>query len=184
MKFHLSRVPSPLDDILLVTDDQGRVRALDFSDHEARLHRLLREHYGAYELIDSAAPPAIAAALDRYFAGDLTALDWVETATNGTPLQRRVWSALRRIPVGRTMTYGELARALGDDDPRAPIEIGAANGANPVNLIVPCHRVIGSNGDLKGYGGGVHRKRWLLLHEGVRLKVTAPKPDSMRLPGF
>ena len=185
MKFNFGRIGSPLGDLLLVTDEQRRVRALDFADHEARLHRGLREHYGAYELIEAAVPPAIAAALTKYFSGDLAALDSIETATGGSELQRRVWNALRRIPAGETRSYGELARTLGFDDPRAAIEIGAANGANPVSLIVPCHRVIGSNGDLKGYAGGVHRKRWLLLHEGVHVKTVARKADvTMRLPGL
>jgi methylated-DNA-[protein]-cysteine S-methyltransferase len=186
VRFNLGRIGSPLGDLLLVTDEHQRVRALDFADHEARLHRGLREHYRAYELVESAVPPAIATALARYFSGDLAALDSIETATGGSELQRRVWHALRRIPAGQTTTYGELARSLGFDDPRAAIDIGAANGANPVSLIVPCHRVIGSNGDLKGYAGGVHRKRWLLLHEGVHVRAAvARKADStMRLPGF
>jgi methylated-DNA-[protein]-cysteine S-methyltransferase len=183
VRFHLSNIASPLDELLLVTDADERVRALEFADHKARLHRGLREHYGTYELNDTPAPPAIGAALNRYFSGDLTALEAIATLTAGSDLQRRVWRALRRIPAGHTMSYGELARSLGFADPRAAIDIGAANGANPVNLIVPCHRVIGSNGELKGYAGGVHRKRWLLQHEGVRIKAT-PEADALRLPGF
>jgi methylated-DNA-[protein]-cysteine S-methyltransferase len=185
VRFNLGRIGSPLGDLLLVTDEQHRVRALDFADHEGRLHRGLCEHYGMCELIDAPVPSAIATALARYFGGDLAALDSIETATGGSELQRRVWNALRRIPAGQTTSYGELARSLGFDDPRAAIDIGAANGANPVSLIVPCHRVIGSNGDLKGYAGGVHRKRWLLLHEGVHVKAATRKDDAvMRLPGF
>jgi methylated-DNA-[protein]-cysteine S-methyltransferase len=185
VRFKLGRIGSPLGDLLVVTDADQRVRALDFADHEARLHRGLREHYGTYELIEAPMPPVIAAALARYFSGDLGALDSIETATGGSQLQRRVWTALRQIPAGETMSYGELARSLGFDDPRAAIDVGAANGANPVSLIVPCHRVIGSNGDLKGYAGGVHRKRWLLLHEGVHVRTAIRKAEAiMRLPGF
>jgi methylated-DNA-[protein]-cysteine S-methyltransferase len=185
VRFNLGRLGSPLGDLLLITDAQHRVRALDFADHEARLHRGLREHYGTYVLIDAPVPFVIAAALARYFSGDLGALDSIETATAGSELQRRVWHALRRIPAGQTTSYGELARSLGFEDPRAAIDIGAANGANPVSLIVPCHRVIGSNGDLRGYAGGVHRKRWLLLHEGVHVRAATRKADAMmRLPGF
>lgn len=185
MRFNIGRIASPLGDLLLVTDELHRVRALDFADHEARLHRGLREHYGTPELIVSAVPSMIAAALTRYFSGDLRALDSIETATGGSELQHRVWDALRRIPAGQTMSYGELARSLGFEDPRAAIDVGAANGANPVSLIVPCHRVIGSNGDLKGYAGGVHRKRWLLLHEGVHVKAATREADAtIRLPGF
>ena len=178
MKLRLSKIPSALDDIWLVTDDQQRVRALDFADHQVRLRRGLREHYGTYELIDDVTPTAIAAALNAYFDGDLAALDNIATAAAGSDLQRRVWNALPGIPVGRTATYGALARALGFEDPRAAIDIGAAIGANPVAIIVPCHRVIGSNGELKGYAGGVHRKRWLLEHEGALAKT--PSPSSPR----
>lgn len=183
MKLYLSRIPSPLGEMLLVTDDQEQVRALDFADHLRRLHRGLHEHYGTYDLIDAPAPAAIGAALGRYFEGDLLALDEIVTATAGSDLQRQVWKALRHIPAGQTTSYGELARALGFQDPRAAIDIGAANGANPVSIIVPCHRVIASNGDLRGYAGGLHRKRWLLVHEGALARAVAPV-EALRLPGF
>jgi len=183
MKLYLSRIASPLGEIPLVTDEQEQVRALDFPEYQSRLQRLLREHYGKYELIEAPAPASIAAALRRYFEGDLTALNHIVTATAGSDLQRQVWDALRRLPVGRTMSYGELARSLGFQDPRAAIDVGAANGANPIAIIVPCHRVIASNGELKGYAGGVHRKRWLLEHEGAITKAAAPV-EALRLPGF
>ena len=96
-----------------------------------------------------------------YFAGDLKALDDVAVDPEGTPFQRRVWSALRDIPPGETRSYGELARMLGTH-PRA---VGSANGANPVCLAIPCHRVIASDGKLCGYAWGEDRKRWLLAHE-------------------
>jgi len=179
MKLYLSSIPSPVGEILLVVDEQERVRALDFADYYARLRRLLREHYGTYELFDALAPAAIAEALSRYFMGELTALDNVVTATAGTDLQRRVWKALRDIPAGQTVSYGELALTLGFQDPRAAIDVGAANGANPVAIVVPCHRVIGKNGDLKGYAGGVHRKRQLLEHEGALPKAV----ESAEAPG-
>lgn len=179
MKLYLSRIPSPVGEILLVVDEQERVRALDFADYHARLRRLLREHYGTHELFDAPAPAAITEALSRYFMGELTALDNVATATAGTDLQRRVWKALRDIPAGKTVSYGELALTLGFQDPRAAIDIGAANSANPVAIVVPCHRVIGKNGDLKGYAGGVHRKRQLLEHEGAVPKTV----ESAEVPG-
>lgn len=183
MKLFLSHLDSPLDTLLLVTDAQQIVRALDFVDHQARLHRGLREHYGEVELTAAPAPAGIVDALARYFDGELEALNGLRTATAGSDLQRRVWAALRRIPAGTTTAYGKLARELGFDDPRAAIDVGAANGANPIAIIVPCHRVIGSNGELKGYAGGVHRKRWLLAHE----KALAPQeaaPRTAMLPGF
>jgi methylated-DNA-[protein]-cysteine S-methyltransferase len=113
----------------------------------------------------------------------LRAIDSLPTATAGPDLQRKVWAALRQIPVGTTTTYGKLARELGFEDPRAAIDIGAANGANPIAIIVPCHRVIASNGELKGYAWGLRRKRWLLEHE----KALAPQPAApraARLPNF
>jgi len=185
MKMFLSQLDSPLGAMLLVTDAQQLVRALDFTDHKARLHRGLREHYGEVELTEASVPAEIADALARYFAGELEALNGLRTATAGSELQRRVWAALRRIPAGTTTSYGKLARELGFDDPRAAIDMGAANGANPIAIIVPCHRVIASNGDLKGYAWGLHRKRWLLEHEKAMVtKDQAPEPATAMLPGF
>ena len=109
--------------------------------------------------------PAVARILQRYFAGELAALDEVAVELNGTPFQKNVWQALRRIPAGATISYAELARRIGE--PTAVRAVGAANGANPVAVIVPCHRVIGANGTLTGYGGGLDRKQWLLSHEGA-----------------
>jgi methylated-DNA-[protein]-cysteine S-methyltransferase len=163
--FLLDRVPSPLGEILLVCDPEGHLAALDFDDHEARLQRLLRRHYGAGRctLAAGRAPATITAALAAFFAGELEAIAAVAVRTGGTEFQRRVWAALRRIPAGTTMTYGQLATAIGR--PSACRAVGLANGANPVGIIVPCHRVIGADGTLTGYGGGIERKRWLLAHE-------------------
>jgi len=175
MKLTLTELPSPQGTLLLVTDDEQRVRALDFAERRSRLHKNLQEHYGAYELTEGEAPAAIVHALERYFAGDLTALDAIEVATAGTPAQELAWAALRRIPVGRTATYTEIGRAMGITDWRAAVDAGAAVGANPIALIVPCHRVIAANGDLKGYAWGLHRKRWLLEHE----KALQPQTESL-----
>ncbi|WP_246795136.1 methylated-DNA--[protein]-cysteine S-methyltransferase [Burkholderia perseverans] len=183
MKLFLSQLDSPLGAMLLVTDAQQAVHALDFADRRARLHRGLRERHGEVAWAGSEAPADVADALSRYFAGEWAAVDGLRAQAAGTGLQRRVWAALRRIPVGTTTSYGQLARSLGFDDPRAAIDIGAANGANPIAIIVPCHRVIAGNGDLKGYAWGLHRKRWLLEHE----KAIASREDAPRtamLPGF
>jgi O-6-methylguanine DNA methyltransferase len=163
MRLMLGTYHSPLGEILLVSDNEGALRALDFVDHEQRLRRLLRLHYGAYQLDPAPAPAAVVAALDAYFAGDLDALARLRVATGGTPFQREVWAALRRIPVGRTTTYGELATELGRSG--ASRAVGLANGSNPIAIVVPCHRVIGRDGTLTGYAGGLQRKRWLLEHE-------------------
>jgi methylated-DNA-[protein]-cysteine S-methyltransferase len=109
--------------------------------------------------------PGIRQVLSRYFGGELDAIDAVGVELNGTEFQKGVWRALRRIPAGSTLSYAELARRIGE--PAAVRAVGAANGANPVALVVPCHRVIGSDGTLTGYGGGLERKRWLLVHERV-----------------
>ena len=161
----LDRLASPLGEILLVSDEDGRLRALDFHDHQPRLLRLLRLHYGDRPLTPGAAPAGIRAALDRYFGGELSALAAIAWATAGTPFQRSVWAALGAIPAGETVSYAALARRIGR--PAAVQAVGLANGANPVAIVVPCHRVIGSNGALTGYGGGLPRKAWLLRHEGA-----------------
>ena len=106
--------------------------------------------------------------IEAYFAGDLGVIDRIEVATGGTPFQQRVWRALRKITPGKTLTYGTLAARIGAD--KAMRAVGAANGANPVSVVVPCHRLIGANGSLIRYGGGLERKRWLLQHEGVAVE--------------
>jgi O-6-methylguanine DNA methyltransferase len=163
MRLLLDRYDASISPILIVTDAEGNLRALQFADDNERMQRLLRTQNGDYELSDGAAPPSIIRALDAYFEGDLVALDDVPVATGGTPFQREVWRALRAIPAGKTSSYGQLAAQLGR--PTATRAVGAANGANPISIVVPCHRVIGASGALTGYGGGLLRKRWLLDHE-------------------
>lgn len=114
---------------------------------------------------DPAPDSAFARAILAYFAGEITALDDLPVVVRGTAFETRVWQTLRQIPVGRTWSYRELAAAI--EQPKAVRAVGAANGRNPVSLVLPCHRVIGANGSLTGYGGGLERKAWLLRHEGV-----------------
>lgn len=156
---------TPVGEVIVLTDAQGRLRAVDFETHPERMTRLLDRHYGrgGWSVADARAPTAARGALARYFAGELAALDGVPTATGGTAFQREVWEALRAIPPGRTESYGALAARIGR--PSAVRAVGLANGANPVALVTPCHRVIGGSGALTGYGGGLERKRWLLEHE-------------------
>ncbi|WP_125256459.1 methylated-DNA--[protein]-cysteine S-methyltransferase [Brevundimonas fluminis] len=161
----LDRLATPVGEMLVVTDAGGAVRALDFADYEPRMLRLLARHWGPVDLTPGRAPDRVRDAIAAYFAGDLTALDRVPVKTNGTTFQKDVWSALRSIPAGETVSYGALAARIGR--PRAVRAVGLANGRNPVGVIVPCHRVIGANGTLTGYAGGVERKRALLAHEGV-----------------
>ena len=151
----------------------GRLRAfvrdgvlvvLEFEEGDRALHAgILRRHPDA--VFEDAGGLCVLDPVRRYFDGDLNALDGVPCAPGGTPFQARVWKALRTIPVGRTWSYGELARRLGD--PKAVRAVGFANGANPIAVVIPCHRVIGASGSLVGYGGGLERKRWLLAHEGA-----------------
>lgn len=183
MQLFLSHLESPLGEMLLVTDAQRFIRALDFADHRTHLLRGLRANYGSDQLTEIAAPENIAKAVSNYFAGELNALDALPTAAHGTALQRQVWKALHNIPAGTTTSYGKLAKALGFEDPRAAIDIGAANGANPIAIVVPCHRVIASDGSLKGYAWGLHRKRWLLEHEKA-IAVQPATPQNALLPGF
>jgi len=161
----LDRAPSPLGALLIVTDEAGLLRAIDFHDHEHRLDRLLKIHYGPLRPEAGAAPAVVRAAMADYFAGDLEAPRKIAWATNGTAFQQAVWTALTQIPAGQTITYSELARRAGR--PAAVRAAGHANGSNPLSIVAPCHRVIGMDGALTGYGGGIERKRWLLAHEGA-----------------
>jgi methylated-DNA-[protein]-cysteine S-methyltransferase len=174
----LDRMDTPIGEALHVTDETGSLRALDWADYEDRMRRLLRLHYGTMPIEEGAAPPEVRQALQDYFAGDLPALRRIKWRTAGTAFQREVWAALTRIPPGETLSYGALAARLGK--PAAVRAVGAANGANPVSVVVPCHRVIGANGSLTGYGGGLHRKEWLLAHERThttRERASAPQRE-------
>lgn len=163
MHLRLSKYVSPLSPLLVVTDENDVLRALEYSDLESRMRQMLTDHYSVFELQGNSTPRAIADALDSYFAGDLAAVDELPTATNGTDFQRKVWKHLRKIEAGTPISYGELAARIGR--PSASRAVGAANGSNPIEIVVPCHRVIGASGSLTGYGGGLPRKRWLLDHE-------------------
>lgn len=161
----MDRIDTPIGDMLIVSDHDGNLRAVSWADHETRMRRLLQLHYGqsGFTLAPARNPNGLAQAISRYFAGELTAIDALPVQTAGTPFQRNVWRALRTIPCGTTTTYAKLAAQIGK--PAAVRAVGLANGANPVGVIVPCHRVIGSNGSLTGYADGIARKSWLLHHE-------------------
>ncbi len=161
----LDRIASPIGDMLVVTDAQGVLRSLWFDDGELDRRRSPRLQYGALPLEPGSAPEFIRRALLAYFDGEIAALDRIPWAAAGTPFQEAVWRALRLVPAGATISYGALAARIGRQ--AAVRAVGAANGANPISIVVPCHRVIGANRALTGYGGGLERKRWLLAHEGV-----------------
>ena len=161
-------IATPIGELVIIADDKGRLRAVDWTDHEARMLQLLARHCGkgGFALAARRDPGGSSAALRAYFKGDLAALDDLKVHTMGTDFQRAVWRALRRIPCGETISYAELARRVGR--PTATRAVGMANGSNPISIVVPCHRVIGAEGSLTGYGGGIDRKRWLLEHEQAR----------------
>ena len=167
VRWFMDRIDTPIGELTIVADAEGNLRAVDWMDYEERMRHLLRLHYGKgmLTLEEARDPGGLASALRRYFAGDLKAIEGLPVRTEGTEFQQTVWRALREIPCGTTVSYAELARRIGR--PSAVRAVGLANGANPVGIVVPCHRVIGANGTLTGYGGGLERKRWLLEHEGV-----------------
>jgi len=148
---------SPVGPLILVATDAGELAGLYMEQHR---HQPPIETFGDR---DDSALPAVAEQLTEYFEHGRTTFD-VPLHLAGTPFQQRVWTALQTIPYGETTTYGELARDLGLV-PGASRAVGLANGKNPVSIIVPCHRVVGSTGNLTGYGGGLHRKQALLDHE-------------------
>jgi methylated-DNA-[protein]-cysteine S-methyltransferase len=166
----IDRIETPIGEMLIVADHDGNLRAVDWTDHETRMHRLLGLHYveDGFRLEAARNPSRLTNAIGSYFAGELTAIDTLPVQTAGTSFQRAVWRALREINCGSTVSYAKLAERIGR--PTAVRAVGLANGSNPIGVVVPCHRVIGADGSLTGYGGGIERKRWLLKHEGERAK--------------
>ena len=158
----LSEIETPAGRVRLAVED-GRLCALGFADHWTRTARSLERRFGPVAAQTPRCQAAIADALERYFDGDVTAIDEIDADPGGTPFQRAVWSAVRQIPAGTTASYRELGSAIGL--PAAVRAVGTANGANPIGIVIPCHRVLRSDGQLGGYGGGLARKRWLLDHE-------------------
>jgi methylated-DNA-[protein]-cysteine S-methyltransferase len=164
VKFIKERVPSPLGSILLYLDDRSVLRALNFEDREDHLNRILRRRYGPISLSSGSGRSFAAEALQAYFDGDLAQLSTIPIEARGTLFQMTTWARLREVKPGTTVSYGALAARIGR--PEASRAVGTANSANPIALVIPCHRVVGSNLHLTGYGPGLSRKRWLLDHEG------------------
>jgi methylated-DNA-[protein]-cysteine S-methyltransferase len=172
-ELHYDELDSPIGRLTLVADTEGRLRLLGWHEGHERMQRALSATNGAklgLRRVDN--PYGLSAALRAYFDGELDAIDALPVHSDGTEFQRRVWQALRAIPCGETWSYSQLARHIGN--PAAVRAVGLANGANPVGIVVPCHRVIGADGTLTGYGGGLERKRWLLRHERARSAPELP----------
>ena len=161
------KIDSPIGIVLIVVD-AGQLCALDYEDYEQRMLTLLERRYGPVHLEPTTDPCGFSSRVRAYFAGDYSALDDIAVNTGGTAFQQQVWSALRSIPVGTTMTYGALAARLGK--PTAYRAVGGTNALNPVAIVLPCHRVVGADAALIGYAGGLARKQWLLEHEGHKAK--------------
>jgi methylated-DNA-[protein]-cysteine S-methyltransferase len=168
-ELRLDRLATPIGEALIITDEAGFLRAFDWADREAGMARLLRLNYGALAPVPGAAPAEMMRSLRRYFDGEIDGLAAIAWRSAGTAFQRRVWAGLTTIAPGTTLSYGALAARLGC--PSAIRAVGRANGSNPISLVVPCHRVIGADGTLTGYGGGLARKRWLLEHEGAAFRI-------------
>ena len=172
MTLEVAEFQSPIGKIIVAVHD-GRLCALRFEEHWPPMRAWLEKRFGQAEFRQAVDPGGVITCLKKYFAGDFGALDAIAVDTGGTPFQQRVWEELRKIPAGHTVSYAHIAKAIGA--PAAVRAVGAANGSNPVGIVLPCHRVIGSNGQLTGYGGGIERKRWLLAHESAQgeLKVAS-----------
>jgi methylated-DNA-[protein]-cysteine S-methyltransferase len=163
----LESLPSPTGLLRIVTDESDALRLLDWGDADdhADLRRRLPLGLGRVQLEPRGSASQASRALKAYFEGESAALAALAVETGGSAFQRQVWQALRTIPVGATASYGEIARRIGASG--AARAVGLANNRNPVAIVIPCHRVIGANGSLVGYGGGLERKLWLLRHEGA-----------------
>ncbi|MEQ1865664.1 MAG: methylated-DNA--[protein]-cysteine S-methyltransferase [Micropepsaceae bacterium] len=162
MQLFVERIKTPIG-ALLITHDGKRLANIAFADREDRRAKELKRDFPDAELKRAPERSRFAEVLSRYFAGETHAIDKLPILDVGTQFQKRCWAALRRVPPGTTRSYGEHARIIGR--PNAPRAVGAANGFNPISIVVPCHRLVGANGSLIHYGGGLERKRWLIDHE-------------------
>ncbi len=153
------QLPTPLGEAQLICDGEGRLHLFGWYEKKSRW----RSQLGEVDIVEKHNPFGLSDAIAAYFNGNVHVIDALPVVYSGTPFQNKIWHALRAIPAGETLSYGALARQIGE--PKAVRAVGLANGSNPIALVVPCHRVIGSDGSLTGYGGGLPRKKWLLAHE-------------------
>ncbi len=166
LQLFIDRIQTPIGELMLAADDAGKLRAIDWTDYEERMVRFLGLHYGKdrYRLVPAHNPNGLGERMERYFAGDVHAIDDVEVETAGTPFQRSVWRELRNIPSGAVISYGTLAQRI--RRPKAVRAVGLANGSNPIGIVVPCHRVIG--GEWLTY-----RLRWRAGSETLAARARA-----------
>src|SRR5271157_3295602 len=161
--FFSDKMSTPLGSAILIADESGVLRMFFWEEQAEIWRKAFHRRHGVVALLPRRDPFGHIAAITRYFDGEIAALEGISVAFSGTPFQKKVWTALRTIEGGTPLSYGALARRI--HEPKAVRAVGVANGSNPIGVVVPCHRVIGSDGTLTGYGGGLPRKRWLLEHE-------------------
>ena len=169
MELQLDRINSDIGPIMIVTDGDA-LCALDFGDYEQRMMQFLQKRYAQFQLTPTADPLGFSSRIRAYLEGNYGSLDPIPVNPGGTAFQQQVWLALRSIPPSTIRSYGELAAQLGN--PKAARAVGLANSLNPIAIVLPCHRVIGTNQTLTGYAGGLARKQWLLSHEGYFMTPT------------
>ncbi|MDX2213435.1 MAG: methylated-DNA--[protein]-cysteine S-methyltransferase [Oculatellaceae cyanobacterium bins.114] len=179
MELLVDTIDSEIGSIFIISDGES-LCALDYADYADRMRTLLTTRYGSFRLTPALDPAGVSSQLRAYLQGHYAALDPIAVNPGGTAFQRQVWSALRDIPPGVTVSYGELAAKLGKAT--AYRAVGMANSLNPVAIVIPCHRVIGANAALTGYAGGLERKRWLLKHEGVDVTQMTGHPSGGHSP--
>ena len=171
--FYRAVIDSPIQPLAVAFDAAGALRALSFEAKGDSLHATMAREYPGAALVEALVPEAMAEAFDAYFAGDRAALDRIPWSLDGAAgeggFQARVWVELTRIPPGQTISYGEMARRAGGAGPEAARAAGIALNRNPIALVLACHRVVGADGAMTGFGGGLERKTWLLRHEGALL---------------
>jgi methylated-DNA-[protein]-cysteine S-methyltransferase len=174
-------IETPIGALVVVEDEAGALNMVEFADCLSRIDRCLRRlALGGCELKTGGISETARDAFAAFFGGEVAALYELPVRLGGTPFQNEVWSALRRIRPGETLGYGAFAERLGR--PQSARAVGHANGANPLSIVVPCHRLVGADGALTAYGGGIERKRWLLDHEARHAPAlsinrrTPPRP--------
>jgi len=162
MPINKFNIETPIGELEIMTKS-GAIILCEFSDRQKRITAHLAKHYNGDEIVNISAPAPIKTAFDMYFKGELHALEKLPIAPLGSAHQLKAWKYLQTIPAGTTQSYGTMAKNI-DSHARA---VGSANGRNAIALTVPCHRIIGADGSLTGYAGGIERKKWLLKHEGA-----------------
>ncbi|QTC90215.1 methylated-DNA--[protein]-cysteine S-methyltransferase [Brevundimonas goettingensis] len=173
LTFYRAIIDSPIQPLAIAFDEAGALRALSFEAKGDSLRATMAREYPGVALVEAPVPAAMAEAFAAYFAGDRAALERIPWSLEGAAgeggFQARVWVELTRVPAGQTISYAEMAKRAGGSGPEAARAAGVALNRNPIALVLACHRVVGADGAMTGFGGGLERKTWLLRHEGALL---------------